>query len=46
MQGQRGSERVEAPRPLDELTATLSCAAAFYAVLLAECWFTAAIYSD
>jgi hypothetical protein len=45
MQGQRGNERFEPPRLLDELTATLSCLTALLAVLLAAYWFAAAIYS-
>jgi hypothetical protein len=46
MQGQRGNERLEPTRPLDALTATLWCAAALLAVLLAAYWFAAALYSD
>jgi hypothetical protein len=46
MQGQRGDERFEPPRRLDELTATLWCAAALLAVLLAASWFMALIYAN
>jgi hypothetical protein len=46
MQDQRDDDRLEPPRPLDELTATLWCTAALLAVLLAAYWFAAAIYSN
>jgi hypothetical protein len=45
MHGQRGDARLEPPRPLEDLTATLWCLAALLAVLLAAYWFAAAIYS-
>jgi hypothetical protein len=46
MQGQRGNERFDPPRLLDELTVTLWCAAALLAVLLAAYWFAASIYAN
>jgi hypothetical protein len=45
MQGERGNEPFEPPRPLDELTATLWCLTALLAVVQAAYWFAAAIYS-
>jgi hypothetical protein len=45
MQGHGRNERREAPGP-DDLTATLWCAAALFAVLLATYWLAGAIYSN
>ena len=42
----RECDRVEATRPIDELTVTLWCAAVLFGVLLAAYWFAGAIYSN